>query len=752
MASKVTRRKFIGTGAAAGAAAAGAGMLLSPRSGVASPVEPQTLLPANQIPQFVTPLPTFVSQRLDEATYTVSIQEFQQKVLPESIYQGLKPPFNQGTYLWGHKNGRFQPSWPGHTVIAHRHTPTTVTYVNNLPLPGRSQLEPLLTMDQTLNWANPENLPPSTQPYQGVIPTVTHLHGNEVPSEFDGTSQEWFTQNGIHGKAYSTLVPTAANAAVYEYVNTQEPNGMMFHPHERGITRTQVYAGLVSHYWLRDQFDTGEADNPLGLPAGAFEIELTMQDREFDTNGQLLYPFSGGGDPNVHPFWLDSFFASVICVNGASWPFFEVEPRRYRFRMLNFANMRWFQLFLQNATTGAAGPPIWQIGTDGGLLDTPVKLSFNPNDNNIEGGTKLLLGTTERADVIIDFTGLEGQTINLLNSAPSPLAVLGTAPEDVFPDPTLDGRVMQFRVGNGTGPPDTTYNPASGKPLRGGRNQLEKIVRLANPTTGTVAPGVHIDLKRQLTFLEFDAGPGENTTGGFGGAFTVEYLINNTPMMGMRQGTNIVIPDTEPDLAGQGMHLSELPRVGSTELWEIMVMTDETHPIHIHLIQFQVLNRQTVGAPDNADAASYHAGAYAAAFPGGTFFGVTSETSETGTPTLVDYPPGVFIPGYGPPNDYGTPNADGAIGGNPAFGPFLSGTPTPPEPYEQGWKDVFHGLDQHVNRILVRWAPVDIPLDQVKAGQNAFSFDPTTGPGYMWHCHMFEHEDNELMHGFRVVN
>jgi spore coat protein A, manganese oxidase len=749
---KVTRRRFIGTGAVAGAGAVGAGMLLRARPGFASATEPQTLLPANQIPQFAAPLPTFVGARLDQSAYTVSIEEFHQHVLPPSMYAGLKAPFNRGTYLWGHRNGNGPPSWPGRTVIAHRHTPTTVTYVNNLPLPGSSVVEPELTMDQTLNWANPENLPPSNQSYQGVIPTVTHLHGNEVPSEFDGTSQQWFTQNGIHGKGYATLVPTAPNAAVYQYVNTQEPNGMMFHPHERGITRTQVYAGLVSHYWLRDQFDTGLANNPLGLPAGEFEIELTMQDREFDTNGQLFYPFSGGGDPNVHPFWLDSFFASVICVNGTSWPFFEVEPRRYRFRMLNFANMRWFQLWLQNANTGAAGPPIWQIGTDGGLLDTPVKLSFNPNDNNIEGGTKLLLGTTERADVIIDFTGLNGQTFNLLNSAPSPLAVLGTAPEDVFPDPTLDGNVMQFRVAEGNGPPDNTYNPASGKPLRGGPNQLPPIVRLADPTTGTVAPGVNIDLKRQLTFLEFDAGPGENTTGGFGGPFTVEYLINNTPMMGMRQGTDIVVPDTEPDLAGQGMHLSELPRVGSTELWEILVMTDETHPIHIHLIQFQVLNRQTVGNPDNADAASYHAGAYAAAFPGGTFFGLTSETSDTGTPTLVDYPPGVFIPGYGPPNDYGTPNADGAIGGNPAFGPFLSGTPTPPEPYEQGWKDVFHGLDQHVNRILVRWAPVDIPLDQVKAGQNAFAFDPTTGPGYMWHCHMFEHEDNELMHGFRVVN
>jgi FtsP/CotA-like multicopper oxidase with cupredoxin domain len=602
-------------------------------------------------------------------------------------------------------------------------------------------------MDQTLNWANPENLPASTSSYQGVIPTVTHLHGNEVPSDYDGTSEQWFTQNGIHGKGYRTLVPTAPNAAVYQYVNTQQANTMMFHPHERGITRTQVYAGLVSHYWLRDEFDTGESNNPLGLPTGQYEVPLTIQDREFDVNGQLFYPDSGGGDPNVHPFWLDSFFASVICVNGVSWPYMNVFPTRYRFRILNFSNMRWFQMWLQNATTGAAGPSIWQIGTDGGFLDVPVELSFNPADNNVEGGTKLLLGTTERADVIVDFTGMEGQTFNLLNAAPSPLAVEATAPEDVFPDPTLDGRVMQFRVSNGNGPPSGSFNPAApGATLRGGTNQPPVIVRLADPATGTVAPGVNIDLTRQLTFLEFDAGPGNDPKGMFGGPFTVEYLINNTTMMGNRQGTDIIVPDTEPDRGGQGFFMTELPRVGSTELWEILVMTDETHPIHIHLIQFQVLNRQQVG--DLADAAGYHAGAYAAAFPGGKFFGLTSATSETGTPTLVDYPPGVVIPGYGPPNDYNTPNADGAIGGNPAFSPFLTGPIQPPEPYEQGWKDVFHALDQHVNRILVRWAPVDVPVGGVQAGQNAFAFDPTVGTGYMWHCHMFEHEDNELMHAF----
>ncbi|MBO0691668.1 MAG: multicopper oxidase domain-containing protein, partial [Acidimicrobiaceae bacterium] len=694
---KKTRRQFLKIGGGVGAGAAlGALLPTEVFRALASVTQPQTLLPATEIDQFVTPLPTFVGSRLDSPSYTVSIEEFRQQVLPAAFYRSLKPPFNQGTYLWGHRNGHFPAHWPGHTVIAHRGTPTTALYVNNLPLPGKSQVEPLLTVDQTLNWANPQKSPPSTQPYQGVIPIAVHMHGAEVPSEFDGTSNQWFTQNGIHGAGYRTLRPVAPNAALYQYPNTQQTLTMMFHPHERGMTRTDVYAGLASQYWLRDQFDTGLPGNPLRLPTGAQEIELVIQDREFDTNGQLFYPDSGGGDPNVHPFWLDSFFASVICVNGTAWPFLEVQPVRYRFHVLNISNMRWFQMWLENSTTGAAGPPIWQIGTDGGFLDKPVKLSADPNDDNIDGGTKLLLGTTERSDIIIDFSGFAGQTLTLRNSAPSPLAPGPSAPEEVFPDPMLDGRVMQFRVATGH-VPDNTFNPANGGSLRGGPNQPPLIVRLADPARGQLAPGVKVDVTRQLTLQELDDGD-----------FTVQYLLNNTTMDGNRQGTNIQVADSEPDRGGQGMFLTELPRVGSTEIWEIFALTDETHPIHIHLIEFQVLNRQ------NADPDGYVNGPYSAAFPGGTFFGIEPD----GTAGLVTYPAGQLIPGYGPPNDYGTVNSDGAIGGNPAFSPFYLGGIIPPEIYEQGWKDVYHVENDHVNRAIVRFAPTDIAVGGVQAGQN----------------------------------
>ena len=727
---KLTRRRFLEVGAVAGGGAVlglRGGRVFASAAGPRRSLVPQTPLPGSQIPQFVEPLPTFVGSRVDHQNYISAVEEVQQRVLPGSIYSGLAKPFNKGTFVWGIANGSQPASWPGHTTIAHRGNPTTVTYVNNIPLPGSSELEPFLPIDQTIDWANPENTPPDDRdPYQGVIPVVFHLHGMEVQSAFDGTMMEWFTQNGIHGKGYNTFHPTSSNAAVYRYPNTQPPCGLFFHDHTRGLTRVNVYAGMVSQYWLRDQFDTGQPNNPLGLPAGNQEIELTIQDRMFDANGQLLYPADDPANEPLHPLWAEEFFGDVVCVNGRSWPFLNVEPRRYRFRILSFSNMRCMQMWLEDSDTAAPGPPIWQIGTDGGLLDTPVKLSDDPSASGDFGNSKLQLCTTERSDVIIDFTGLEGKTFTLRNDAGAPLG--NADPQNL--DPATNGRIMQFRVNQPLSGPDNTFDPASGGSLRGGQNQLPLIVRLANPDTGQLGDGVQptVGVTRQLIIIE-----AENDFG------SLEYLMNNMIQMGVRQGTDIIVPGAVPDRqAGgtTGMRMTELPRVGDTEVWEIFNLTDAGHSIHIHLIQYQVLNRQ------EADVEGYTQ-LYNSQFPGGTFFG----TNPDGSAGLVDYPAGVYIPGYGPPSDYNTPNADNAIGGNPAFSPFL-GTLHTPEAYEHGWKDSFHVMPGSVNRLVVRFSPQDIDVGGIQAGDNRFAFDPTTGPGYMFHCHMLEHEDNELMHAW----
>jgi FtsP/CotA-like multicopper oxidase with cupredoxin domain len=186
--------------------------------------------------------------------------------------------------------------------------------------------------------------------------------------------------------------------------------------------------------------------------------------------------------------------------------------------------------------------------------------------------------------------------------------------------------------------------------------------------------------------------------------------------------------------------LTELPRVGSTEVWEFLNLTVDAHPLHIHLIQFQLINRQPVAIDPNSGAPTYM-DAWAARFPGGTFNGERPD----GSWGPITYPPGTIIPGYGPPGDYFKPNEDGALGGNPGFSRFLAGPPIPPNPNEAGWKDTAKVFPGFVNRYAIRWAPQATAIGGVAPGQNLFAFDPTVGPGYLLHCHILDHEDNEMM-------
>ena len=193
--------------------------------------------------------------------------------------------------------------------------------------------------------------------------------------------------------------------------------------------------------------------------------------------------------------------------------------------------------------------------------------------------------------------------------------------------------------------------------------------------------------------------------------------------------------ETRPDftLDGFGNYISEEPNEGDTEIWEIINLTADAHPIHLHLTSFQVMNRQ------NFDVKAYSA-AYGAAFPGGGY------DPMTGLP----YPQGVFIPGFGPPLNYNTGNLR-ALGGNPdiaAVGPngkplYLNGGVTPPLPEETGWKDTVLASPGQVTRIMVRWAPQDVAVGPAKG---SYEFDPAAfGHGYVWHCHIVDHEDNEMM-------
>jgi FtsP/CotA-like multicopper oxidase with cupredoxin domain len=260
---------------------------------------------------------------------------------------------------------------------------------------------------------------------------------------------------------------------------------------------------------------------------------------------------------------------------------------------------------------------------------------------------------------------------------------------------------MQFRVVKPLAVPDTSYNPAGGLPLR------TPMVRLADAAAGTLAAGVTPNVHRQLTLVEIE---------GEGGP--IEVLLNNTEYEGLTEDDLTPIAGSVPD--GRGDWLTELPQVGSTELWEIINLTMDAHPIHVHLVQFQIVNRQAFNA-------SEYRKLWESSFP-----------ADIG-------------PSDGPPLLYTTPNAGGAVGGNPDIAPFLQGPARPPSPDEAGWKDTAKMLPGEVTRVIIRFAPQDRPVGTTTAGINHYPFDPTSGPGYVWHCHILDHEDNEMMRPYNLV-
>ena len=731
----------------------------------ASVTTAQVPLDGNAVPKFVDPLPTFNGRRVNAtATVQVNMQEFQQKVLPNSVYQGRPAPFNNGTFLWGYNINNAGATFPARTIEARRGTATSAIYTNSLT---NTHLQSLLTTDQSLHWADPlgttaanncVNGPPlaaaCTQPYTGPIPTVVHLHGAEVLSQYDGHPDAWFTPgNLLRGRAFG--------GTTYNYVNTQEATTLWFHDHSLGVVRENVYAGLAGTYFIRDNRDTGAANNPITLPAGDQEVELMLADKQFDTNGQLLWPdgtpadnptgLNGGpGNPDKHPFWIPEFFGDVITVNGKSWPTLSVQPRRYRFRFVNGSNARFYtmQMFNQAGVdmhqNGPAGPAIWQIGSDGGFFNNPVKLAdpangnhqcdgtTNDPPNNVLGGSMdikagqkcLFLAPAERADIIVDFSGQAGKTFTMKNFAVIPFPSGGPVGFGA-PDATSDGLVMQFRVNLPLQGTDTSFNPAAAHPAL----RASPIINI-KPTAGRPA-----DKLRQLILVEEEGntvnvdGPGAAD----GDGEPVESLINNTKWNGNRQGTTTVVPGSTSN--GRGLSSTETPQEGATEVWEVANLTGDAHPIHIHLIQFQVISRQPF------DVTTYLAD-WIASFPGGLFNG-------------FNFPPGVYIPGFGPPLPYNVPNSAGAVGGNPNFdaAKYLlqgacAGGACPsraPDPNDAGWKDTIKMFPGEITRIATRWAPQSTALNGVHAGQDAFSFDPTNGPGYIEHCHILDHEDNEFM-------
>jgi hypothetical protein len=401
---------------------------------------PQVPMPGSAIPQFVDPLPrlsvqpggTIATVISTDTTFEDPLQltmcEFKASVLPSTF---VPPPGGQYpgyTWVWGYVVGATCPTavqdgYLGPVLVNVRGTPTTIKYTNALPTVDRTNLLAYrYATDQTLHWADPLGAeqnechmtsgdPPQAgagvPPYHSAcslnfgewfdpetgrggfgaagIPAVPHLHGGEVPPVLDGGPDAWFTSDGLmRGHDYYTNpnVPAAGNEAVYSYPNTQAAAPLWFHDHTLGATRLNVYAGLAGGYYLLDPTQESHFQQ-IGMRPVTEVIPIILQDRMFDTNGQLYFPsgFPGGLNgppPNPqHPYWNPEFLGDTILVNGKAWPFLAVEPRRYRFLFLNGSNARTYEMFFVNPATKKMGPVMWVIGNDGGFLDRPSIIDPN---------------------------------------------------------------------------------------------------------------------------------------------------------------------------------------------------------------------------------------------------------------------------------------------------------------------------------------------------------------------------------------
>jgi len=620
--------------------------------------------------------------------YEISMKQFAQQMLPAGL-----PP----TTVWGYgavasasKRGLLLHNAPSLTIEAQAGRPVRVKWINGLVNAGGGYLPHILPVDPTLHWANPpggimgrDTRPDFTGqatpgPYTGPVPMVTHVHGAVgVGDDSDGYAEAWYLPDAgdipadyaTAGTWYDFFGSKAAGAygatwgpgyATFEYPNDNRASTLWYHDHTLGMTRLNVYAGPAGFYIVRGgpAGDTAVLDSRFGTPAVLpgpapkendkfppnktyYEIPLAIQDRAFNADGSLFYPdtreffdaITGDFIPDgeFSPIWNPEFFGNSIIVNGNTWPFQTVEQRRYRFRVLNGSQSRFLILDFNDIP----GVEAWQIGNEGGFLSAPFNLTAG-------NGNRLLIGLAERADIIVDFTNVPAGNYVLGNVGPDePFG--GGVPGVDFPaaDPASTGQIMEFRVvpalaADPTTPPQFLVLPA-------------------------IAPLPAASVTRPLALIEkmgmgFDAN-GDMVEG------PIEALLGTV-------GPDTIDPATPTGVWTERLWMepvTENPAVGATEVWEFYNTTGDAHPMHVHEVAFEVVNREGLV--------------------------LDPATGEVASPVQTD------------------------------------GVITPPEAWETGVKDTVTAYPGQVTRVRAQF---NVP------GQ------------YVWHCHIVEHEDNEMMRPFRI--
>ncbi len=717
----INRRQFLKLSAATGVGLAvpwGLGQMLGVQRAFAAYVANNTLNPASitkyAAPMVIPPeMPMSNGSNKNKRKYNIAVRQFGQQILPESQYGPTT------VWSYGSIDNPATFNYPAFTIEARWNTDTQVQWRNELVDAAGMPLPHLLPVDPTLHWANPIGAR-DTRPdpadaaywanpylngvnggYTGPVPMVVHVHGAHTTEDSDGYPEAWYlpaTATGVNWLTgtYFDLYNAkyghgwTPGTATFKYPNTQRATTLWYHDHTLGMTRLNVYAGPAGFYLIRGGPDDqvvgtlpGPAPStttPAINPSGIYEIPIVIQDRSFDQSGQLWYPyyrafFEGldGGDipdhlqipftPNaavngmpsdVAPIWQPEFFGNVMVVNGVSWPYLEVEQELYHFRLLNGSNSRFLILDFGSL-------PVWQIGADGGFLDAPKNVA-----NNAPFPGQILLGPAERADVIVDFRGAAvGEQFVLRN--------LG--PDEPFGGDSVEGvgdmadmrEVMQFRVVRPSTAPVTFTDPQD--------LVLPAITPLVATATRKVSlneemsHAVYVpadddgefvfDKNGTLWEVPIGASPTYNSDTEVWEYAGLPGIAWDSSWEADRFGpTAALLGDITAGVNTPRLWMApttENPTAGSVEEWEIHNFTVDAHPIHIHLVQFQVVGR------------------YA---------------------------------------------ADGTT--------LISG----PEQGETGFKDTVIAYPGQVTKVRAQF---DIP------GR------------FVWHCHIVEHEDNEMMRPYDVV-
>ncbi len=527
--------------------------------------KPKSLTP------YVDPLP--VPAVIRPAQHPDSFVQIFMREFHHKAHRDLAP-----TRLWGY-NG----TWPGPTFEVRRGQASAVKWTNELPK------KHFLPIDTTIHGSE-EGVP--------EVRTVVHVHGAQVLPESDGYPEAWTTSDGKTGPTYD---PSPSR-----YPNDQPATTLWYHDHALGITRLNVVAGLAGVYVIRD-----DEEDALNLPSGAYEMPLLLQDRSFLADGSLRYPPAQNG---THPMWMQEYFGESICVNGKATPYLEVEPRKYRFRMINGSNARFYHLTLVPADhtgkqTGQPvdAPPFRQIGTDSGLLPRPLSSHY------------LIFSPGERFDIVIDFSECAGASFAMTNDAQAPYARGG----EMVPAEVMLFKVTKPLAGRDTSSlPDTLASMSALNPVQAVRERVLALTEMDRPSDGYTMIG----------------------------------------LLGQKHWDDPITED---------------PKAGTMEIWSFANTTGDVHPIHIHLVRFQVLNRQ--------------------------------------------------------PFDVKQYLQSGKL--------VYTGIPMPPESNERpAWKDTIKTYSGYITRVIARF---DLPAGTPVTPGQEFR--------YVWHCHVLEHEDNEMMRPYKVV-